>query len=206
MITIGMTYLVAAMVASGIFVVAGRRSKQVRGLSLVQRSGICPSDALWPEPELDLSTSRPEADVGASLRLALKRLTPVLRNHSVQAEIAAPFGLLVRLRSSALTDLLEDLLGAAIQSAPASRLLLTATKQGDGIYVGVTDDTPCADFTVRMESVRSLKQRVAMRGGALHVDVRPNEGATLTLRLPAVVEQDQPRRVLPEPAKTPSIA
>ena len=139
------------------------------------------------------------------MRLALKRLTPVLWNHSVQAEIAAPFGLLVRLRSSALTDLLEDLLGAAIQSAPASRLLFTATRQGDGIYVGITDDMPSADITVRMESVRSLKQRVAMRGGALHVDVRPNEGATLTLRLPALVAQGQPAQVPAEPTKAPSI-
>ncbi len=140
------------------------------------------------------------------MHLALKRLTPVLWNHSVQAEIAAPFGLIVQMRSSALTDLLEDLLGAAIQSAPVSRLLLTATRQGDDIYVGITDDMLSADITVRMESVRILKQRVAMRGGALHVDVRPNEGATLTLRLPALVGQDQPGPVPAEPTKAPSIA
>jgi hypothetical protein len=43
-------------------------------------------------------------------------------------------------------------------------------------------------------------ERVAMRGGALDVDVRPAEGTTMTLRLGAVSE-DRQDRALPESAK-----
>lgn len=200
-----MTYFLAALGACAIFVAAGWRSGQAPGLAGAWSSYPFPGDPLWGETEIDLSAPQSSADVGAAMRLALKRLTPILRNHAVQAEIAAPSGLLVRMRAAALTDLLEELVGAAIQSAPASRLLLTAARKGDGIYVGITDDMPSADLTVRMESVRSLKQRVAMRGGVLDVDVRPHEGATLTLRLPAVVEQGKKARALPEPAKGPAV-
>ena len=77
---------------------------------------------------------------------------------------------------------------------------MTAATRGDGIYVGITDDMPGANITVRMGSVRSLIQRIAMRGGALDVDVRPNEGATLTLRLPVVSEQGEHARGVSEPA------
>jgi hypothetical protein len=45
---------------------------------------------------------------------------------------------------------------------------------------------PGADAAVRRAGVRGLMERVAMRGGALDVDVRPAEGTTMTLRLPAV--------------------
>jgi hypothetical protein len=201
-----MTYIVAAVVASGIFVAAGWRSMAPPRLASVGASNGFPADPLWDEPEIDLSASQSSADAGAAMRLALKRLIPVLRNHAVQAEIALPAGLMVRMRGASLTDLLEDLLRAAIQSAPASRMLLTAGGRGDGIYICITDDMLSSDLTVRMESVRSLKQRVAMRGGALQVDVRPREGTTLTLRLPAMVEHDRHVRTLPEHAREPAAA
>lgn len=197
-----MTYILTAVIASGIFIVAGWRTKPAPGAAPNRRSYDRPVDALWNDAEIDLSASQPLADVGAAMRLALKRLAPVLTSRCVQAEIAAPSGLLVRMRGAALTDLLEELLAAAIHGAPASRLLLTAATRGDGIYVGITDDMPGADRTVRMGSVRGLIQRIAMRGGALDVDVRPNEGATLTLRLPAASEHGQPARTLPK-AKRP---
>ena len=199
-ITIGMTYILASMIASGIFIVAGWRGKQAPTLSSAWGPHDLPTDRLWTEAKIDLSASQPVADVSAAMWAALKRLAPTLASQSVQAEIAAPSGLLVRMRAAALTDLLEELLAAAIHSAPTSRLLLTATRRGDGIYVGVTDDMPTANLTAREGSVRGLKQRVAMRGGALDVVVRANEGATLTLRLPACQEA----RALPEPAKGPT--
>jgi hypothetical protein len=202
-ITIGMTYIVASTLASGVFVVAGRRSRQAQGVAPARGMRDRPTDPLWGEAETGRSSSQPLSDVGDAMRLALRRLAPVLVSRSVQVEIAAPPGLSVRMRSAALTELLEDVLTAAVHGAPASRLLLTAAKYGDGIYVRIADDMPAADLTVRMGSVRILKERVAMRGGALHVDVRPNEGAILTLRLPGMI-QDKEARALPEPAKGPA--
>jgi glucose-6-phosphate-specific signal transduction histidine kinase len=112
-----------------------------------------------------------------------------MASQSVQADIAVPFGLSVRMRSAALADLLEDLLAAAIHSAPASRLLMTAATHGDYVHIGITDDMPGADPAVRQGSVRGLMERVALRGGALDINVRVNEGTTMTLRLAAAGEK-----------------
>jgi hypothetical protein len=204
--TVWITYFLGALAASGVFVVAGWRSKQTFGLAGTDGRNALPVDPLWGEAEIDLNSPNSQTDIAAALRLALKRLAPVMANRAVHAEVAAPTGLLVRMRGAALADLLEDLVAAAIHAAPASRLLLTAAAYGDRIYVGVTDDVPGADPAVRAGSARSLMERIAMRGGALDIDVRPNEGTTMTLRLSAVGEDWQSKRdrTPPEPAKGPS--
>lgn len=193
-ISVWTTYLLAAAAASGIFLIAGWRSKQARS----RGSRGAPSDPLWSETELDLSVSHSQTDIAAAIRMALKRLAPLMAGKSVQAEIAAPSGLMVRMRGAAVVDLLEEILAASVHSAPASRLLVTASRHGDRVYISMTDDMPGADLAVRMGSVRSLMERVALRGSALDVDVRPREGTTLTLRLAAVLENEW---ALPAPAK-----
>ncbi|MDR3532762.1 MAG: hypothetical protein P4L90_19685 [Rhodopila sp.] len=201
-----MTYCLAAAAASVAFVAAGWRSGQPLGVAAAEAYPGLVIDPLWGETDIDLSASQSQADAGAAIRLALKRLAPVMASRSVQAEVAAPSGLLVRMRGAALAELLEEMLATAIHSAPASRLLLTAVSRGDHIHVGITDDMPGADQAVRLGSVRGLKERVAMRGGALDLDVRPSEGTTMTLRLAAATEetQDMQDRALPEPAKGPA--
>lgn len=190
MIAIWVTYFLAAGAASGIFVAAGWRSKQARELAAARRWRGLPVDPLWGDAEIDINASEFRADVGGALRLALKRLAPMMANESVQAEVAAPSGLVGRIRGAALTDLLEELLAAAIHGAPASRLLLTAVTFGDRICVGITDDMPDADQAVRMGSLRGLMERVTMGGGALEVDVRP-EGTTMILRLAVATKEVQ---------------
>jgi hypothetical protein len=196
-----MAYFLAAVAASCIFIVAGWRSRQVSGLAVTQGRYGSAVDPLWGDTEIDVDS--PHADVGASLRLALKRLAPVMASQSVQAEVAAQSGLTVRMRGTALTDLLEEFLTASIHGAPASRLLLTATPHGDRVYVAATDDMPGADQTVRLGSVRGLIERIALRGGALDVNVRPAEGTTMTLRLAAATEEPADTMDLPalEPAR-----
>jgi hypothetical protein len=201
--TIWITYFLAALAASGIFIAAGWRSKQAVGLGSAYGGNVLPVDPLWEEAEIDLASSHPQTDIAAAMRLALKRLAPVMANHAMHADVAAPSGLIVRMRGAALADLLEDFVAAAIHAAPASRLLLTAAANGDRTYVSVTDDVPGADPAVRAGSVRSLTERVALRGGALDIDVRPAEGTTMTLRLSAVTKKDH---ALPEPAKGPATA
>ncbi len=193
MITTWLTYLLAAAAASSVFILAGRRSKQA-SIAPDQGSGGIPAGAPWNEPDIDPGTGQAQADVGDAIRVALKRLDSVMASRSVQAEIAAPSGLLVRMRAPALTDLLEELLTAAIHAAPACSLLLTATRRGDRIYIGVTDDMPGANPAVRVGSIRGLMERVAMRGGALDVDVRPMEGTSMTLRFAAVTDDRQDKK------------
>lgn len=198
-----MTYFLAAVAASGIFIAAGWRSRHARNVAAAHGRAGLPFDPLWGEAEIDIDASDAHADVDAAIRLVLKRLAPILASRSVQAEIASPSGLLVRMRNAALAELLEDLLTAAIHGAPASRLLVTAATYGDRTYINVTDDMPGADPAVRQGSVRSLTERVAMRGGALDLDVRPAEGTTMTLRLVAatVERPDQNDQSPLEPGK-----
>jgi hypothetical protein len=198
-----MMYFLAAVAACGIFVVAGWRSKHARGSAVAVAGHGLPVDPLWGEAETATDASEAQADVGAAIRLVLKRLAPMMARQSVQAEIASSSGLRVRMRSAALVELLEEMLSAAIHGAPACRLLLTATTRGDGIDVGITDDMPGADPAVRLGSVRGLMERVAMRGGVLDVNVRPAEGTTMTLRLAAAAEerQDHADQLPPEPAR-----
>jgi hypothetical protein len=193
-----MAYFLAAVAASGIFIAAGWRSKTARGLVATHGCHGLPFDPLWAEADTEASASDVHADVAAAIRLVLKRLAPVMASQSVRAEVFSPAGLLVRMRSAALVDLMEELLSVAIHGAPASRLLLTATTHGDRIHIGITDDMPGVDPAVRLGSVRGLMERVAMRGGALDVLVRPAEGTTMTLRLAAAVQdQPEPQAVLP---------
>jgi len=189
--TIWLGYLVAAAVASGLVVAAGWRSRGPRGMAVVQDRVGLPNDPLWGDPEIDLSAPEASADVGGAIRLALKRLAPVMASQFVKVDVAVPSGLLGRMRGAALADLLEELLTAAVHGAPASRLLLTAVAHGPRIHVSVTDDMPGADPAVRTADVRGLMERVALRGGTLDVDVRPSEGTTMTLRIAAVVQERQ---------------
>jgi hypothetical protein len=204
-ITIWLAYFVVAVVASGIFLVAGWRSKQAHGYTAARAGHGLPHDPLWDESDTEASETSSQADAGTALRLALKRLSPVMASRFVQAEVAAAFGLRVRIRGAALADLLEEMLSAAIHAAPASRILLTAAAQGEHIAICITDDIPYADADVRRAGVRGLKERVALRGGMLDIAVRPNEGTTMTLRLGAAVDE-QENRPLPERLKAQATA
>ncbi len=134
------------------------------------------------------ASAPPVGDVVEAIGIALKRLAPVIVRQAVRVDVAARHGLLVRMRGPALADLLEELLALSIHSAPASMLLLTASARGDRIYVTFSDDVPNADLAVRQGQVRGVAERVALRGGALGVDTRANEGTTVTLRLAAAID------------------
>ena len=196
MIAIWMIYFLAAAVASVVFLVAGWQSKQARGFSPVRADRVLPDDPLWQEAEVDLSETKLQADAGAALRLALKRLAPLMANLSVQADVAASIGLMVRMRGAALSDLLEEMLTVVVHAAPVSQILLTAAADGANISISMSDDIPNANQDVRRASVRGLMQRVASRGGALDVDVQPGEGTTMTLRLSSVCEDREDRASL----------
>jgi hypothetical protein len=191
-IAIWVIYFLAAAAASVVFLFAGWRSKQAHGFTAARAGHGSPYDPFWNAAEIDPSETTLQADAGAALQLALKRLAPLMANLSVQADVAASFGLMVRMRGAALADLLEEMLAAVIHAAPLSRILLTAAAHGGSVSISITDDIPNADQDLRRAGVRGLMQRVAMRGGALDVDVRPDEGTTMTLRLSAASEDRSP--------------
>jgi hypothetical protein len=186
-----MTYFLAAVAASGIFIAAGWRSKNAKAkVSKAGSHGVL-DDALWAEPEAAVSNPDDAADVGAVIRQVLKRLAPLIASHSVLADVAARPGLQVSVKAAALSDLLEELVTASIHSAPASRLLILAKRDAEHVYVAITDDMPGADHAVRQGRIRGLIERVASRGGVLDISVRPEEGTTMTLRLAAMPDARQ---------------
>lgn len=198
-IAIWMTLFLGALAASGIVIAVGWRSRHVRGLPVMRDRCEIPNDPLWGEPEVETAALDAPAEVEAAIRLALKRVGRLIAEQSVKVDVAAPPGLLGRMRGAALVDLVEELLTVAIQGAPAGRLLLTAASHGDRIQVGVTDDVAGADPAIRAAGVRALMERVALRGGSLDINVRPTEGTTMTLRFAAAPGSWQDR-TLPEPA------
>ncbi len=200
--TIWMTYFLAAVTASCAFIAAGWRSRRVLTSAPQLERYELPFDPLWGTAAGDASYNQTQTDADQAVRLALKRMAPLLRSHSIQADIAIAPGLLVRMRLEALADLIEELLAASVHAAPASRLLLTASLQGDHVEISTTDDVPGADREVRTSRVRGLMQQVSIRGGSLHVAVRPAEGTTITLRLAAGFERRAsggPRGAVREP-------
>jgi hypothetical protein len=194
-----MVYFVAALAASAAFVAAGWRGKRAAGVALAPGPFGLSNDLLGDTAETELLET--QADAGTALHLALQRLAPVLASQSIKVDIAAPVGLLVRMRGVALVDLLEELLAIVLHGAPASRILLTAAAHGERIYIGISDDIPGADADIRRAGVRGLMERIAMRGGMLDIDVRPTEGTTMTLRLSAV-RTDKAGWAVAEPMKT----
>jgi signal transduction histidine kinase len=189
-LTIWLAYLLAAAVVSGVVIAVGWRSRRVHRLAEAQSRPGLPDDPLWGDTEIDINASESSADVGGALRLALKRLAPVMASGAVKVDVAAPSGLLGRMRAAVLTDLLEELLTAAVHGAPGGRLLLTVGRHGDRIQVGVTDDAPGADPAIRAAGVRGLMERVALRGGTLDIGARPAEGTTMTLRFAAATQEE----------------
>ena len=182
-----MIYLVAALAVSAAFLAVGWRSGRARVRARGENTCPIHNDPLWAESHVELSDSK--ADAGAALRLVLQRLSPLIAARSVQVDVAAPLGLPVRIRGTILLEFLEDMLTNAVNAAPGSRLLVTASPHGERIYISMTDDRAGANLSVRQAGLRSLMERVAMRGATLDVYVRPTDGTSMTLRLLAAWER-----------------
>jgi len=185
-----MAYIIAATAASALFVAAGWRSRQTIGeTSFVARAdpnmNVVPPAAV-ADPAASGATR--QDDVSSAIYVALARLAPVIASQSVKIDVAVHLGLKTRMRGHALADMLEELLAIALHAAPASRLLLTAWAQGDRVHISIADDMPTADLAHRQGLVRTLTERAATVGCALLVEVRPGEGAIMTLRLAAAFD------------------
>ena len=127
--------------------------------------------------------TRTHDDVAAAIYLALARLAPVIARQCVKIDVAVHPGLHVRTQNPLLADILEEFVTVALQAAPASRLLLTAVADGDRVHIGISDDMPGGDAAIRLGRLGSLTRRLKLKGDFVVVDVRPNEGTTMTLRL-----------------------
>jgi hypothetical protein len=177
--------VLAAAAASVLFVAAGLRSRVT-----FAGSAFAAPDAPTRQRNNDYAFAGgdPAEDVATAVYVALARLAPLVSRQAIKIDLALRPRLKAGMPAGMLADTIEDLLAAAINAAPASQLLVTAARHGDRIDISVTDDIPNGDQAIRLGRVRHLTERVALRGDALIVDVRPRDGTTMTLRLARVAE------------------
>jgi len=184
-VTILMAYGAVAATAPLLFIAAGWRSRAIRARLNTENHQVPVLSGLYDAP--GASHDQALGDVAEATHGALKRLSPMLAEHDVHLDVAIRPGLVARMRGPLLADMLEDLLTLGIRGCPGGMLLLTASVRGDRIYISLSDDKPGEDLATRQADARGLAERVALRGGALDLVVRPNDGTITTLRLAAAV-------------------
>jgi hypothetical protein len=169
-------YLTASATATLLFIAVGLWTRRVR-------EGERAADRTLLRPAIGRDSAEGMADVHTCMQVALTRLTGVLDAHGVRVEFGMIPGLLVRMSGTALTDLLEELLIGVIHEAPNQRICVTAREAGEQILIALDDDSDPADARVRVTKLRSIAARVAVLGGILEVESRPDFGTMVSLRV-----------------------
>ena len=186
-----MSYLIAALAASVLFIAAGWRSRRTMRSAMPMPRGFRNAGVLDSGNTADTAwlADGPDDQVATAVHEALRHLAPAIAGQAIQLDFAVRPGLTARMPAGTLTDTIEDMLGAAIRAAPASRLLVTAAPYGADIRIAVSDDIPGAEAAVQQARAAGLAARAEARGAKLAVEVHPAEGTTLTLILPAAIRE-----------------
>jgi signal transduction histidine kinase len=124
-------------------------------------------------------------DVRAELGAALATVAPQAARQLVALEVAAHPGLVVQADRLGLHELVTSLLLNAIRHAPCGRVLLTASQLGGGVRIAVTDDGVPPDRETLAAALLAAERWAALQGATVDIDVRPGEGTTVAIRLPA---------------------
>ena len=168
-----------ALAASAVVLAAGwtrrREIMQRQGGSAI-RSGI----ALAPA-----SLGSETVDVLAEAASVMQRCESLAAERFVALEVAVQPGLTVGANMRALQDILTEIVRQAIEHSPCGRVLLGAAHVGGRVQIAVCDDAGNADRALRASQLRQAQRWAALQGATLDIDVRPGQGTTTTLRLPA---------------------
>jgi hypothetical protein len=168
-------YLVLAVVGSSAFVLGSVRGQHKRG------SALPTPDDTWIEAADPFDNSEP-ADVRTAAAIALRRVMPLLDERGIRLTVAIRAGLLVQEPGHRLADVLERILIALVRN-DGSHMVLSAAPRGGQVAVRVSNDARAANVEALQAQVRSLSEEVALRGGALDLDVAPQEGVSVVLRV-----------------------
>ncbi len=178
--TIWLTYVIAAIGASALFIAAGSRSRAVARSAAVTRDRMPQTTVAEPDASAHSAST---GDAAEAIRTAIARLRPVILDQRIRIEVAAETGLLVRARAATLADLVSELLALGIQAVPGGRFLLTASHHAGRIDITLSDDGQADDAALRRGQCRNLEQRMALLGGSLEVATMARQGTSMTLRL-----------------------
>jgi hypothetical protein len=180
------TLIIAACLVSGMVIVASYRAQKYSASGRAWPD-LPPVRATDPEPDLPDGV----LDIAAELRMACIKYAPVVAERLVDMDTAVLPGLLVRADRAVVRAALDGVLSESLMSAAYGRLLLSAFRLEPWVHITLTDDNATMDQDRRVAALRDTAQAVALQGGSLSVEARP-EGGTVTIRLPAVISDADP--------------
>jgi signal transduction histidine kinase len=125
-----------------------------------------------------------ELDVAAEARDVLRQVDSLAAQQLVDLEFAIQPDLTVRADRRAFREMLSDLLRTAIEQAPCGHVLLGAGRTAGRVDIVVSDDGGKPNREMRLSKLRSAERLAALHGATMEVDVRIDQGTTVTLRLP----------------------
>jgi hypothetical protein len=125
------------------------------------------------------------ADLATDLRSIATWLAPLASSRGVTLEVGVPPNLHARFDPAALRVVVSEAVTLALAQAAGGRVLLTASRSDGQVRVAISDDGDPGSCPDRAGELRGARERMALAGGHLAVEVHPGEGTTVSLRLPA---------------------
>jgi glucose-6-phosphate-specific signal transduction histidine kinase len=128
------------------------------------------------------------------------------RPHRVRLEIAVQPELALRADRAGFRMVLAGAVQYACSRAFVSRVLVTGSRSGEWIQVGVSDDGIDTDVGSQPQELSPIERLIAQQGGSLEIASWPDQGTTVLTRWPetglAVDEPGRARFVARERAPT----
>lgn len=122
-------------------------------------------------------------DVQTEVRAVANDFAWLASQRGVRLMFAVEPRLAVRMDRDRLRELLGAMLTHAIHAKSTGRVLLGAMRHAGRVQIAVIDEATGVDRATQQAELQHAMQLAAMQGATLEVDVRPNEGTTLLLRL-----------------------
>lgn len=119
------------------------------------------------------------------LAAALQPLSENVPAIDIHMDIESPLTLEDAERAHVLLRCTQEIITNAVRHANAQNLWIHARRVGGNILVDARDDGRGASQLVAGNGLRGMRERLALLGGALHIDTQPDSGFCLQLKLPA---------------------
>lgn len=97
----------------------------------------------------------------------------------------------------ALQNAMREVMVSAVDASSSGRVLVTAAARGNQMQIRVTDDGAGSDHAGRTASLCQAAALLALQDGSMTVEVRPDRGTTVTIRLPAQANELDPAEAWP---------
>ncbi len=145
----------------------------------------CPARPAFPPlPRFEPDDLKGPLDVGAELRDVVAELAEEFAAHGTRVQVAVQPGLRLRSDPGTLRAIVTALIMSAADDESCGWILVSAIRQSGRIRVAVTDDGHHRASSGREAEFRRAEQLIALQGGSMHIDMHPDGGTTVALRLP----------------------